>query len=267
MEVNLKACLAQGYSQSAGAYDAVAGPMYLTGLHRLLPLVRVPPAPAILDVGCGTGINLLEAARLFGPCQALVGIDLSPGMVAVAQTKAAMLGIPADIRIGDAEALPYYDSAFDLVICNSVFHWLRDRLQAAREFARVLRPGGQLLLICAASPGFREWTGLLEGMLSQMLGSAAPPPFPDLPDPPELTGYLQTAGLSIDHLNHLVQPLLVQDQVGFTRLMTTVAPNWIGSLSPAQRTMIEYMLVDAMRRLAPGGFPITWAALECVAHK
>lgn len=264
---DLKASLARGYSLSALTYDAIAGPMYLAGLHRLLPLVRVRPAPAILDVGCGTGINLIEAARVLGPARALAGIDLSPGMVAVARAKAAFLGVPADIRVGDAEALPYPAGSFDLVLCNSVFHWLRDRARAAREFARVLAPGGQLLLICAAAPGFREWTALLEGVLRQLLGPAAPPPFPDLPGPEELAAHLQAAGLRLEYLNHLVQPLQIQDHAGFTRLMATVAPNWVGELAPADRAAVEQIVARAMQHLAPAGFPITWAALECLARK
>lgn len=247
----------------------MAGPMYLAGLHRLLPLVQpqVPPAPAILDVGCGTGINLIEAARVFGPCQALAGIDLSPGMVAVAREKVRRLGLPADIRLGDAEALPYPAAAFDLVLCNSVFHWLSDRGQGAREFARVLRPGGQVLLICAAAPGFREWTGLLEGLLRRWLGPAAPPPFPSLPGPEEVASHLQRAGLRVTHLNHLVQPLRIRDHAGFTRLMATVAPNWMGGLAPSLRSRAQELVAGAMGAVAPGGFPVTWSAVESVAQK
>lgn len=265
--MGLKDSLARGYSQSAALYDAVAGPLYLAGLYRLLPWVRVPPAPAILDVGCGTGINLLEAARLYSPCRYLAGVDISPGMVAVAAAKAAGLGVTADIRLGDAEHLPFPGEAFDLVICNSVFHWLPDRARAAREFARVLRPGGQLLLICAARPGFREWTGLLEGVLRRLLGGAAPPPFPTLPGPEEVGALLQAAGLHLLHLNHLIQPQVVRDPGGFIRLMATVAPNWTGDLPPAVQQQVESTVAGAMQALAPGGFPITWAAVECVAAR
>lgn len=119
----VKVRLARGYSQSAPRYDALAGHLYLTGIRRLLPRVRVAPGPAVLDVGCGTGVNLLEAARQFAPTSLLCGIDISPGMVEVARAKAGALGLPADIRVGDAEQLPFPDTTFDLVICNSVLHW------------------------------------------------------------------------------------------------------------------------------------------------
>ncbi len=115
--------LSQGYSRSSPLYDALAGHLYLSSIRKLLPRVVLPPIPAILDVGCGTGINLLEAARWFSPTRLLCGIDISPGMVEVASRKAAALGLNAGFAVGDAEHLPYPDNTFDLVICNSVLHW------------------------------------------------------------------------------------------------------------------------------------------------
>lgn len=264
-----KTLLASGYSQSAPVYDATAGAQYLAGLYRQLPYLQpLPPWPAILDVGCGTGINLLAAAQLFGPCRLLVGIDISPGMVAVARQKAASAGIPATILLGDAETLPLPDATFDLVICNSVYHWFENREQALREMARVLRPGGQLILICAAAPGFREWTALMDHTLRQLLGPAAPPPFPNLPTPAELAAQLERAGLERVHMNHLVTPVQVQDASGFIRLMGTIAPNWHSALPPHLRVRVEQLVAGLMQQLAPpGGFPITWAALEVVARR
>ncbi|MFO7172331.1 MAG: class I SAM-dependent methyltransferase [Bacillota bacterium] len=263
-----KTLLASGYSESAPVYDATAGAQYLAGLRRLLPLLRpLPPWPAILDVGCGTGINLLEAARVFGPCRLLVGIDLSPGMVAVAQEKAAQAGVPATILLGDAEALPLPDATFDLVICNSAYHWFENRQQAVAEMARVLRPGGQLILICAADPGFREWAGLLEGTLRQRLGPLAPPAFPRLPEPEELYSHLLQAGLEPVYFNRVITPVRVQDPAGFVRLMATVAPSWQAALPPGLRAQVEQEVAGAMARVAPGGFLCTWAALEAVARR
>lgn len=264
---DLRENLARGYSESALVYDATAGAQYLAGLYRLLPLVRVPPQPAILDVGCGTGLNLFEAARILGPCRLLCGIDLSPGMVAVAQAKAAALGIPAAITVGDAEALPYPDATFDLVICNSVLHWVRDRAKAVKEMGRVLRPGGQLLLMCAAQPGFGEWNRLVEGTLRTLLGDAAPPVMPPLPSPQDVIQYIQQAGLVPQYFQHLVTQVLVQDPVSFTRLMATVAPSWTAGLAPHVRAWVEQMIAAAMLLHAPGGYPVTWASIETVAQR
>lgn len=265
--MNLKGHLARGYSESALSYDATAGPLYLAGLRRLLPLVRVAPHPAVLDVGCGTGINLLELARVLGPCRLLVGVDLSPGMVAVAGAKAAAAGVPAHIMVADAEALPFADQTFDLLVANSVFHWIADRARAMAELTRLLRPGGQLVLTCAAEPGFREWTGVVQGVVQSVLGPGTPPPLPVLPTPEELAGLVLSAGLMPEFFNHLVYPVRVHDPAGFTVLMATVAPHWLADLTPGQRQAALQAVAAQIAAAGPGGFTCTWGALELVARR
>ncbi|BDG59162.1 hypothetical protein caldi_02520 [Caldinitratiruptor microaerophilus] len=265
--LELKTRVAAGYSQTALEYDAVAGHAYLMGLRRLLPLVRVPPQPAILDVGSGTGINLLELARVFGPCRLLVGIDLSPGMVAVAGAKAGMAGVVAVLQEGDAEDIPYPDGTFDLVVANSMYHWVRDRPRAAREFARVLRAGGQLVLACATAPGFGEWRALLQSVLTHLLGPHAPEAFPDLPSAQEVACSLQAAGFALPFFRPIAERVYVYDPERFVRLMATVAPNWAAGLSPETRRAVEAEAARAMRRAAPEGFTVTWTAVETVGTK
>lgn len=257
--------LASGYSRAALDYDELAGHMYLNGIRRLLPRVRPVSAPAVLDVGCGTGVNLLEAARQFAPTQLLCGIDLSPGMVAVARTKAAGLGVPAVITVGDAEQLPYADGLFDLAICNSVFHWFRNRSKALEEMRRVLRPGGQLLLICAAAPGFREWFHLVDSVL--VAGGRRPGTMPDLPSGMEVLRHLQAAGFGIDHFANPVVLQRVQDPEVFVRLMATVAPHWTTDLEPDAQAVVEQTAALLMRTGWPQGFPNTWAAVEAVCTR
>lgn len=259
--------LAAGYSRSALAYDVLAGHSYLIGLRRLLPLVRIPPGAAILDVGSGTGINLLEAARWFWPARLLCGIDISPGMVQTARAKAALMGIPAQFALGDAEKLPYPDNTFDLVICNSVLHWFRNRPAAVREMARVLRPGGQLVLICAASPGFQEWFTLMDSLMPLLGRQPISPIMPKLPTALELQSLLQGAGLQI---NLLANPTLRQrifQPEAFVRYMSTVAPPWAADLSPLEMAAVEQLAAAAVRRAFGGGFSNTWSALEAVATK
>lgn len=259
--------IAKGYSHSAPRYDALAGHLYLMGIRRLLPRARTGPMPAILDVGCGTGVNLLEAARWFAPTRQLCGIDISPGMVAVAAAKAGALGIPASFIVGDAEHLPYDDGQFDLVICNSVLHWFNDRGAALREMCRVLRPGGQLLLICAAAPGFREWFAFTD-QLRQLVGLAPHPSLvPRLPSVTEVGSLMQGAGFFLEHLANPVQLQQVTDYEAFIRLMSTVAPLWTADLPPAMEPVVEELAANLMRATFPGSFPNTWAAIEAVGTR
>ncbi|BAD41531.1 class I SAM-dependent methyltransferase [Symbiobacterium thermophilum] len=262
-----KARLAMGYSRTSALYDLLAGHGYLAAIRRLLPLVRVRHRPAILDVGCGTGLNLFEAARWFAPTGPLVGIDLSPGMVAVAAAKARQLGIPATILLGDAERLPLPDASFDLVLCNSVFHWFRDRPAAMREMARVLKPGGQLALITATAPGFREWFLLIDAVIRVVLGPDRAPPIPELPTAEEVAALMQAAGLAVERLQNRIQRDLIVQPLPFVQLMSVIAPTWPGDLSDAEVARVQQAAAQLMAVAWPQGFPFTWSAVEALATK
>ena len=99
----------------------------------------------VLEVGCGTGFFLLNLAQA-----GFVGdahcTDISPGMVAQCVENGRRLGIEVDGRVADAEALPFADHSFDLVIGHAVLHHLPDLPTAFAELRRVLRPGGQLVI-------------------------------------------------------------------------------------------------------------------------
>lgn len=252
-----------GYTLAAQEYDALAAPIYQAGIRRLLPLLRVPPLPAILDVGCGTGVNLLEAAKWFAPAKALCGIDIAPGMIALATLKAASVGLPAVFAVADAERLPFPDQSFDLVLCNSVMHWFNNRLQAVREMRRVLRPGGSLAILCATPPGYQEWFHLMDIAMRAVVGPMAPSVQIPFLTEAELALLLTTAGFAVPHLRRHVQRQPVINPVGFMRLMRTIAPHWRANLTPDVEAAVEGVALGLMRRLPL--FPCTWAALESIA--
>lgn len=104
------------------------------------------PYAATLEIGAGTGfftLNLALAGVLKGPLHVT---DLSPGMVEAAEHNAAEAGLTVAGEVADAEALPYADDTFDLVIGHAVLHHVPDVEQAFREMVRVLRPGGRLVI-------------------------------------------------------------------------------------------------------------------------
>jgi ubiquinone/menaquinone biosynthesis C-methylase UbiE len=104
----------------------------------------------VLEVAIGTGRNL----PLYPDGIRLTGVDFSPQMLQLAQRRAQELGRKVQLRLGDAQALDLPDGAFDTVVCTLSLCAIPDERQAIAEMKRVLRPGGQLLLLdhVAAAP-------------------------------------------------------------------------------------------------------------------
>lgn len=131
------------YRRVARWYDSIFGRLN-AGL-RGLGLKMFPPRAGmdVLDVGCGTGIQL--ASYQEAGCR-VSGIDTSQAMLDVARRR---LGERADLRLGDAARMPYPDGAFDLVLAATVLHEMLPEVRGTvlDEMKRVLRPDGRMLVI------------------------------------------------------------------------------------------------------------------------
>jgi ubiquinone/menaquinone biosynthesis C-methylase UbiE len=108
----------------------------------------------ILDVGCGQGIDLMQAAKAGAN---ITGIDLTPRHVELARAHLAALGLRGRVIEADAEQLPFPDGSFDRVISNGVLHHTPDIAVALREIRRVLRPGGEARLIVYHRNSVHYW--------------------------------------------------------------------------------------------------------------
>jgi ubiquinone/menaquinone biosynthesis C-methylase UbiE len=116
---------------------------------RLVDLARLTGGESVLDVGCGTGSLAIAAKRHVGASGHVVGIDASPEMIARARAKALRAGIEVSFDSAVAEALPFPDGQFDVVVSTLMLHHLPPRLrrQCAREIRRVSKPGGRALVV------------------------------------------------------------------------------------------------------------------------
>jgi len=130
------------YSKAARDYDEKWA-FYLEATTReTLRRLPMKPTARVLDVGCGTG-ELLMRLRAKFPAALLSGIDPVPQMLAVAKEK---LSGKEDLRVGYADKLPWQSGTFDLVVSSNMFHYITHPVEAMREMARVVRPGGAFVL-------------------------------------------------------------------------------------------------------------------------
>jgi arsenite methyltransferase len=121
---------------SADSFAGVANPFALGALA---------PGERVLDVGSGAGTDSLVAAQMVGPEGHVTGIDMTPEMVAKARASAADMGAAnVEFLESEAEALPFPDASFDVVISNGVIDLIPDKDAVFAELFRVLRPGGRV---------------------------------------------------------------------------------------------------------------------------
>jgi ubiquinone/menaquinone biosynthesis C-methylase UbiE len=168
---------------------------------RLTELAVLCSGARVLDVATGTGIVALSAARIVGPTGRVVGVDLSPEMLARARHKLALTDLAqVEFREGDAQRLDLPDRSFDVVLCASSLFFVPDMAGALREWRRVLVPGG-LAGFSSFGPTFLQpLRDLWEARLRRYGLQAAPLPTHRLADPDICRQLLVGAGFTHDHV-------------------------------------------------------------------
>ncbi|HSO54831.1 MAG TPA: methyltransferase domain-containing protein, partial [Actinomycetes bacterium] len=132
---------------AALAYEAHLVPaIFAAWAPRLLGSANPAVGERVLDVACGTGVVARLAAERVGPGGRVAGLDLNPGMLAVARGLPPMPGAPITWQEANAVALPFPEATFDVVLCQQGLQFFPDRPAALREMHRVLAPGGRLAL-------------------------------------------------------------------------------------------------------------------------
>jgi SAM-dependent methyltransferase len=179
---------------AAKAYEALFVPaLFGQWAPKVADAAQIQPGQRVLDVACGTGILGREIAQRIGSAGHVVGVDPSPGMVAVAKQLAPAI----EWREGVAESLPFPDQSFDAVVSQFGLMFFTDRRQALREMLRVLIPGGRLAVAVWGSldtmPAYATEVALLERMAGRQGADALRAPFV-LGDRKELAALFSEAG-------------------------------------------------------------------------
>jgi ubiquinone/menaquinone biosynthesis C-methylase UbiE len=137
----------------------------------LVELARLQPGERVLDVGCGTGVVTRLAREKIGGTGAVTGLDVNPGMLAVARSKT-----PSDLPIewceASAESMPLPDGVFDVVLCQMSLQFIPNKLAALREMRRVLDAGGRAL-VTVPGPKPPLFAAMTDGLASHIGREAA----------------------------------------------------------------------------------------------
>lgn len=171
-EVDLNEVKQRQQAMWGTANYAGVGSRILLVSELLCEAVDLQGGERVLDVACGNGNAALAAARRFAN---VTGCDYQPRLLEQARTRAEAEGLPVDFREGDAEALPFEDGMFDVVLsaCGAMF--APDQKRTASELLRVCRSGGRI--------GMVNWTPTSwVAQLGRTVGQYAPPP-PGVPSP------------------------------------------------------------------------------------
>jgi len=147
--------------------------------RRMRELLGAKPGDRVLDVGCGTGEETAELAKLVSPDGSAVGVDRSVTMLAQARQRFASKELPVDFRAGDANQLDFPDNLFDGCRAEAILQYLDDPVRAVAEMARVIRSGASLVVLepdwLAASfeSGHAEFDQAFPRFFSSLVKSAA----------------------------------------------------------------------------------------------
>lgn len=197
--------------------------------QRLVDRTSPRAGETLLDVAAGSGNAAIPAARRGARVTAL---DLAPSLLETGRVRAGAAGVEVDWVEGDAEALPFPDASFDVVVSALGVQFTPDHHASARELARVCRPGGRVGVAC--------WTPA--GLIGRFLAAVgrrmpAPPPGVMPPsrwgDPEHVAGLFAGSGVKLLFETHAVD-FVDESAEGFVDFMA----DWYGPLLRA-RTLLE----------------------------
>ncbi len=257
--------IAEGYARW---WSPIHRPATLSLLDRVAPMVEAG-AVRVLDVGCGTGA-LAAAAVERWPQVRLTGLDVSAGMLAVAARELA--GLPAAQRErialiqAPADALPFADAAFDLVLTSFVLQLVPRPHRALREIRRVLVPGGAVGLVTWLEGGSLAADDAYADALAAL--GLEPPGGGGHDDPPSadgLAGRLRRAGFGRVRTTgtEVVHRYTPESYLAF--LASFDDEDLFTSLEPAVRRRLEADLLARLRTLPTDGLRLQLPAVVATA--
>ncbi len=188
----------------------------------LLDAARLRAPERTLDLACGTGIVARGVAAQVGSATEVSGIDLNPAMIEVARSESARAGLQIDWREGRAEALPYGDRSFDLVLCQQGLQFFSDKAAALVEAHRVLDSNGRFVVSVWRGLDRHPFFATMNAVIERRFGMAPlAAPFA-LGDAEELRALLSAAGFVDIDIQARSKSAHFPDPNGFVRMEVDV---------------------------------------------
>ena len=206
---------------------------------------RAAPKPGerVLDIACGTGIVARFAAATIGTGH-VVGLDINEGMLAVARSRSAGIGLDIEWREASALDLPFADSSFDLILCQLGLQFFPDQPRALREMIRVLVPNGRLALSVFTAIERTPVTNVLAEALDRYLGpgaSAVKRSEHSLSDPIYLHELVAGAGFREVTIEQVIQIIRFDSAQQYVRFQLSATPlaSLVDRMADVQRDALE----------------------------
>ena len=159
---DFKVADATSYDAHVGDFERFTAVLTTPLAVRMIAMAGISAGQRVLDIGTGTGVVAIEAAKAAGPEGHCVGIDLSEKMLDSAKANARLAGLAERIefRAMDAEALQFADASFDVVVSLFALLHFPNPDTALNEMFRVLKPGGTLVIAVGSAPPWLSRQGL-----------------------------------------------------------------------------------------------------------
>ncbi|MFI9505666.1 methyltransferase domain-containing protein [Nocardia sp. NPDC052566] len=238
----------------------------LPGIRRLRTwaheALALQPGERAVDIGSGTGTEAMAFADAVGPTGTAIGVEPDPHLLHSAERRAAQADSRAEFRSGDAYGLPFGADSFDAALCERVFQHLTAPARAAAEIARVLRPGGRVVVMdsdwgtAIVHPGDRQ---VVREVIDTLVSATTNPLSGRM-----LPGLLTKAGLVIDEVG---SHALIQDRsVGVGSLVTKISAMAVarGAITEAQR---DQLIADLEQGADSGDIHLSVTMFAVLAHK
>ncbi|HZZ20932.1 MAG TPA: methyltransferase domain-containing protein [Opitutaceae bacterium] len=249
------------FSPGWGKWDAFTMRFLKPMGDAIIEDLRLKETDAVLDIATGTGEPGLTIARMV-PKGSVIGTDLADAMLEIASARARSENrTNYSTKVGDVCALPFEDASFDAVSCRMGFMFFPDMALAAKEIARVLKPGGRFATSVWSAPDGNPWVTTMMAAVHHNI--AMPAPAPGAPGmfrcaaPGLIAGFFGDAGMVGVSERMVTGKVTYESADHYWNMMMEVAAPAVAAMSGADEAARARVKADVYASLSKGGNPIS----------